>query len=168
MADSRVTLFGDKRLRPDEALLAECRVETFRGPGPGGQKRNKTSSAVRITNAPSGLAAVAGESRSQSQNKSTALRRLRRRMAIELREPLDLQSPRPDWFRINVAQKNDLYAATVGLVLDALAAADWALAPARQWLGVNASQLIKFLQDDPEAWAAVQKARAAKGLHPLR
>jgi hypothetical protein len=165
----------DKRLIDDAGVLAECRFDAFRGPGPGGQKRNKTSSAIRVTHLPTGLSAIAGESRSQSQNKSMALRRLRRRLAIELRQPLDLSQPRPDWFRdrismsgrIEVAQTNDLYPAVVGLVLDALSATGWALAPAREWLGVNASQLIKFLRDDPEAWAWVQRQRAERGLHPL-
>jgi protein subunit release factor B len=50
---------------PDNQLLADCRWEAFRGPGPGGQKRNKTSSAVRITHLPTGLSAIATESRSQ-------------------------------------------------------------------------------------------------------
>ena len=157
----------ESRLIPDEALLTACKVETFRGPGPGGQKRNKTSSAVRITHVPTGVHAIAGESRSQSQNKAIALRRLRLRMALDLRAPVTLDSPKPDWFRLNVSPKNDLYPAVVGYVIDTLAAVEWALAPARETLGVGSSQLIKFLQADPDVWATVQKERAAKGLHPL-
>jgi hypothetical protein len=155
----------ESRLIPDEALLSRCRVETFRGPGPGGQKRNKTSSNVRITHTPTGLSAISGDSRSQSQNKEIALRRLRLRMAIDLREPFT--PPPPTWFRLDISPKNDHYAAVVGLVLDALATAAWALAPARDSLGVGSSQLIKFLKDDPDVWTAVQQQRAAKGLHPL-
>jgi hypothetical protein len=168
MAPSQVTFPDDKRLQPDEALLRDCRVETFRGPGPGGQKRNKTSSAVRITHQPTGLSAIAGESRSQSQNKSTALRRLRLRMAIELRQPIDPAGAKPDWFRLDVSPRNEHYPAVVGFVLDTLAAVDWALAPAREVLGVGSSHLIKFLQAHPDVWTAVQQARTARGLHPLK
>jgi protein subunit release factor A len=75
-------------LRPeldDDAVRRDCRWEAFRGPGPGGQKRNKTSSAVRVTHVPSGLSALAGESRSQARNRAKALERLTHRMAVGLR-----------------------------------------------------------------------------------
>lgn len=65
----------------DEALLAECDVEVFVGPGPGGQHRNKTESAVRLRHRPTGLTARATERRSQLQNRDAALERLRRLLA---------------------------------------------------------------------------------------
>ncbi|MFQ5745867.1 MAG: peptide chain release factor-like protein [Gemmatimonadota bacterium] len=61
----------------DEALLAECRVETFRAGGPGGQHQNKTESGVRLTHLPTGISATARESRSQHRNRKVALERLR-------------------------------------------------------------------------------------------
>ena len=73
----------------DAALLADCRWDAFRGPGPGGQKRNKTSNSMRLTHAPTGLCVVAGESRSQSENKARALSRLKMKLALEFRRPID-------------------------------------------------------------------------------
>jgi protein subunit release factor B len=61
----------------DDALLAECRVETFRAGGPGGQHQNKTESGVRLTHLPTGISVTARESRSQHRNRKTALARLR-------------------------------------------------------------------------------------------
>ena len=61
----------------DEALLAECRVETFRAGGPGGQHQNKTESGVRLTHGPSGISVTCRESRSQHRNRHIALARLR-------------------------------------------------------------------------------------------
>src|SRR5258705_9292229 len=71
----------------DEQLLAQCEVDTYRASGPGGQKRNKTSSAVRLRHPPSGLLVIAEESRSQHENKAKALRRLKQALVLKLREP---------------------------------------------------------------------------------
>src|SRR5256885_11179660 len=71
----------------DAQLLAQCEVDTYRASGPGGQKRNKTSSAVRLRHPPSGLLVIAEESRSQHENKAKALRRLRPALYLDLREP---------------------------------------------------------------------------------
>ena len=61
----------------DDALLAECRVETFRSGGPGGQHQNVTESGVRLTHLPTGIVVTARESRSQHRNRKTALARMR-------------------------------------------------------------------------------------------
>src|SRR5947209_18351124 len=57
-------------LLTDAQLLARCEVDTYRASGPGGQKRNKTSSAVRLRHEDSGLSVIAEESRSQHENKA--------------------------------------------------------------------------------------------------
>src|SRR5919206_4857037 len=72
----------------DERLLAQCAVDTYRASGPGGQKRNKTSSAVRLRHLPSGLIVIAEESRSQHENRARALRRLRQALYLKLRDEL--------------------------------------------------------------------------------
>jgi peptide chain release factor 2 len=61
----------------DEELLRECRVDTFRSSGPGGQHVNKTESAVRLTHLPTGLVVSAQQERSQHMNKALCLRKLR-------------------------------------------------------------------------------------------
>src|SRR6266566_8863768 len=72
----------------DSQLLAQCGVDTYRASGPGGQKRNKTSSAVRLRHLPSGLIVIAEESRSQHENRTRALRRMRQALYLKLRRPL--------------------------------------------------------------------------------
>src|SRR3954449_1323920 len=76
----------------DERLLAQCLVDTYRASGPGGQKRNKTSSAVRIRHQPSGLIVIAEESRSQHDNRAKAFKRLRQALYLQLREPLGTEA----------------------------------------------------------------------------
>ena len=61
-------------------LLAECRVDTFRSGGKGGQHQNKVESGVRLTHRPTGLVAISREHRSQRRNREEALRRLRRKL----------------------------------------------------------------------------------------
>src|SRR6516165_10610734 len=72
----------------DAELLAQCEVDTYRASGPGGQKRNKTSSAVRLRHPPSGLIVIAEESRSQHENRARALKRMRQALYLKLRDDL--------------------------------------------------------------------------------
>ncbi len=64
----------------DAALLAECRVDTFRSGGKGGQHQNTTESGVRLTHGPTGIVVTARDERSQHRNKQIALERLRSRL----------------------------------------------------------------------------------------
>ena len=76
----------------EDQLLSQCEVDTYRASGPGGQKRNKTSSAVRLRHKPTGLIVIAEESRSQHENKAKALRRLWQSLFLHLRDELALES----------------------------------------------------------------------------
>ena len=53
---------------------------SMRASGPGGQHVNKTESAIRATHRPSGIAVVASERRSQLQNKTEAMERLKEKV----------------------------------------------------------------------------------------
>ena len=92
MAEPMETQSGRYLELSDDALIKQCDVGCYRARGPGGQKRNKTSSAVRVRHQPTGLQASAVGSRSQHVNKRHAVRRLRRVIALQLRSPVDLAS----------------------------------------------------------------------------
>ena len=64
----------------DDALLAECSVETFRSSGPGGQNVNRRETAVRIRHLPTGTVVTCQDERSQRRNKRIALARLREKL----------------------------------------------------------------------------------------
>ena len=58
------------------ALARDCDVTPFKSSGPGGQKKNKTESSIRVTHRPSGITRIATEHRSQSRNRELALERV--------------------------------------------------------------------------------------------
>jgi len=66
-----------KGLMAEASLFEEDLEESFiMGGGPGGQKTNKTSSVVRLSHEPSGVAVKVGESRSREENRWLARRML--------------------------------------------------------------------------------------------
>ena len=69
-----------------DILKKQVVVETYRSSGPGGQRKNKVETAVRLNHPPSGITVVATEHRSQAENRKLAFERLRERL-IRLNRP---------------------------------------------------------------------------------
>jgi hypothetical protein len=163
------------RLLSDDAFLRDCRFDVARGSGPGGQKRNKTSNAVRVTHLPTGLAATATESRSQAENKMRAVRRLRLKLATDLREPIELRTFEPPAYflqvrrqsRIELSYRHPLYTAVAGLVLDLMSATSGNPAHVAANLGVSTTAVVKLLEDEPHLWTKANQIRAENGLVAL-
>lgn len=71
---------------PQSVDKSDLRIDVYRGSGAGGQHRNKTSTAVRITHLPTGIAASCETHKSQVQNKREAFRRLADRLIPLIRQ----------------------------------------------------------------------------------
>jgi hypothetical protein len=165
------------RTMADDELWKQCRREAFRGSGPGGQKRNKTSSAVRVVHEPTGMAAVASESRSQAENRGRAFRRLRKALAMEVRQPLDASTfVPPTWFAerfggnrpITLSDKNEIFLPVAGMVLDVLEATSGSVADAARLLDIGTARFVSILESDEVLWSYANRIRAACGLKTLK
>ena len=159
----------------DEVLLRDCRFDQFRGPGPGGQKRNKTSNSVRLTHLPSGICVLAGESRSLEENRLRAIRRLKLRLAVDVRHAIDPRAWEPPaWFasvvqvgRLAVSHRNEHHARAAALILDLLDARAGSVGDVARLLGVSTSSIVKFLEQEPQLWTAANAVRKSHAQGPL-
>ena len=144
----------------DDELFRECEFVMQKGTGNGGQKINKTSSAVRLRHRPTGIAVSSNEERSQSRNRHIALRKLRYEIALHVRaeysgEPFEvLPAPSP-------ANHARLILWTAAL-FDRLAAADFELIRAAELCGVSATQLERAMRKHPQIWRVFSEMRQQK------
>ena len=88
----RMTSFASLEVMPeveDDADVVinpdDIRVDVFRSSGAGGQKVNKTDTAIRITHFPTGIVVTCQNERSQLQNKEVAFAMLKSKL-VELQE----------------------------------------------------------------------------------
>jgi hypothetical protein len=163
----------------DPQLLSQCEVDTYRASGPGGQKRNKTSSAVRLRHGPTGLVVIAEESRSQHENKARALKRLRQALYLIFRDDLagataESVAAHPELAgaiaggKLPGTIKSPQFWPAAGVALDLLAATQGQVSTSAELLGVSTAHLIDFLRLDPKLWQTANQIRAAAGHKPLR
>jgi len=166
----------------DETILAACRVDLFKGSGPGGQHRNKVTTGVRLTHLATGVTAEATESRSQHENRRMAMRRLRMNLACRVRTPFDPAAP-PTILdeclftprggsgrgrrRLDLGRRDRRFWALGAVLLDALDAAGGQLSTAAAWADVTTSNLASMLNSDRHLRAAAQQIRKRHGLKPL-
>lgn len=161
----------------DAQLLAGCEVDTYRASGPGGQKRNKTSSAVRLRHLPSGLIVIAEESRSQHENRVRALGRLRQALYLKIRDelPLEILAEREELSRardredrLALGRKDARFWPAAGVVLDVLHEVGARVSEAAVVLKTSTGNLVAFLNTHPKLWEQANALRARFGLKPLR
>lgn len=150
----------------DEVLLRDCVQDFHKSSGHGGQKVNKTSTAVRLTHKPSGVVVSDASSRSQAENRLHALKKLRRLIALEFRE----EFPSSPDFRLEPASSinHDRYPLWMANVLDCLAAAAWDRKEAAARLSVTPSKLLRLLYRDPALWQELNRRRTNAGLPPWK
>jgi hypothetical protein len=170
---------ADALLASDDALIAQCAVDRYRASGPGGQHRNKTESAVRLRHEATGVSAIGEDSRSQSENKLHAVRRLRAAIALGVREPVNLEqfAPSPRLAALVAGGTSPLGAATrltgnywagIAELLDLLVAGELEIGATAARLGISTGAMSKLLLHDETVARAVNDLRRARAMRPLR
>ena len=169
----------------DEDLLRDCQVDTYKASGPGGQHRNKTSSAVRLTHKPTGISAHGDDSRSQHENKRLALKRLRMNLALQLRHPLPkspggeppafvkeaLHRPKKgntSRYRLDMGRKDQRFWRVSAFMLDALEHHNGQLRAAADTLGISTSNFVAHAKKDRHLLGAMQTIRRQHELSPIK
>ncbi len=168
---------GDYLNLTDAELLAQCRVERFRASGPGGQHRNKTDSGVRLRHEPTGTISQATERRSQHENRSVALARLRMMIALGTRRgielegytaPVEVQRILPGAGGQRLRGGHPEFWRGVQGVLDVFVACGCSISETAAHLGISTGQLSRLLVSEPEVLRAVNRLREERGMGAVR
>lgn len=158
---------------PVEVLTGDCDFRTLRRSGPGGQHRNKVETAVVAKHRSTGISAEANERRSQADNRTVALFRLRLALAMEVRSSDDQESPSQLWEsrkvkgKLSVSGSHDDFPSILAELLDQLSRCEYSLPQCAAHFGVTSSQLIKILRSHSPALTQVNQSRLGSGLHRL-
>ncbi len=161
----------------DEELLKECEWRAHRTSGPGGQKRNKTHSAIQIIHLPTGESASASESRMQGENRTHALKRLRHTMVLHLRSDVDQETYLPptevkeqigNKGKLRVNPENEKYLAIIATMLDLMVYYKGQVSVSAEKLGITTTNFINVLHRDEKLWTIAQEIRKKNNLSVLK
>ncbi|KAH6828326.1 Class I peptide chain release factor [Perilla frutescens var. hirtella] len=167
----------------DEKLMSQCEMGTFKVSGPGGQHRNKRESAVRLKHLPTGIIAQASEDRSQHKNRAAALSRLRKLLALKVRNTIDLDTyipplelvqilPTKSTIRLDkgpqIGPNNPKFALGMQALLDLIFAVEGSVSEAAKKLGLSTGALSRLILSDDSLRQAVNEFRVDKGMKPLK
>jgi hypothetical protein len=146
----------------DAEFLKLCEIQAYKGSGPGGQHRNKTNSGVKVKLINVNIESYACDDRSSHINKILALKKLRLKIALQIREEPALQIP----FAFpgtdgRISSDNKLYPEFIADVLDRIKAAAGDLGEAAKMWNLSKSALNKIILADKKVLEIFQKIQLA-------
>ena len=168
----------------DKPLLDQCDIHYYKSSGPGGQHRNKVSSAVRLHHRPTGVSAHGDDSRSQHENKRLATTRLRMNIACQTRRDVDpaalvippyvaecMFTPRGRGEnaprRLEIGTRDHRFWHIAAFLLDVLNACQGRIADTAAIIGITTGNFSDLLTSERHLLAAAQEIRKVHGLKAL-
>ena len=147
----------------DEELVSLCSVDPYKSTGNGGQKKNKTSSAIRMTLKDSSISVTESGDRQQSVNKKRAIRKMRMAIAMELRDEAKKWEG-----QLDMNAKNSQYPAFLACLIDNLVEKNWQVSDVAKLFDISTGRFIKILAKDDNLWQYVNQQRQRNNLKPLK
>ena len=168
---------------PDADLLKLCEISAYKGSGPGGQHKNKTNSGVKLKlkfeknsqlstlNSQLIIESYSCDDRSSHINKLLALKKLRLKIALQIREEPATQIPFPfPGSDGKISPDNNLYPQFIADILDRINLRKGDLSEAAKMWGLSKSALNKIILQDKKVMEVFQKLRQCqtKRSHTMR
>lgn len=156
--------------RPDTIFIKQCKIVNYQASGPGGQKRNRKLSAVRLTHIQSNIAVTASEFRETHRNLSIAVSKLRLEIALMAKNP-DSDDSRKSVEAIIF--QNDINEKKIDFPFSVLKAFVFfrqnsgSVRETAENLFISSPKLIKFFKKNRQVWQKTQEIRKEFGHTPL-
>ena len=163
MAETLLIERNNLVLLEENEFLKHCVCDFYKARGPGGQKKNKTESAVRLTLKNLPIAATAAEDRKQSINRSKAVKRLKLQIAFECRLPAEKWQGQLD---MNPANK--LYPHFCAVLFDHFHENDWQMSTVANKYAISTNKLVKIIGKNDTLWQEVNRQRLKLNHKALR
>ena len=148
----------------DEELVRHCRLEFFKATGNGGQKRNKTSSAVRVSLEDYGISAEDCTERSQHRNRANALQKLRITIALRCRQEMPTEE---NLVPLETSITSSRYPLLAAQLLDIFAASDFDHRRCAEVYHTTPTAWIKKCFRDKQLFQEINRLRQIAGMTPF-
>lgn len=145
----------------DTVFLKSCKTESFQSTGPGGQKKNKKFSAIRMTHIPTEVTVISDNYREQNINKKIAIKKLKIKIAINIR------GPKIELDRTIVSSSSDDYPLWIAKLFDILNNNKYDIKTTAVELSLTTSKLIKLIYKDKTVWKTINDNRILNDIYPL-
>lgn len=160
-----IEIIFDSLTATNSDLLAKCKIEKFQASGAGGQKRNKTQTAVRIKHKKLNVYIECSNYREYKKNLDVGLVRLRLKLALiicnlsieEFENQIKNFKLPLNMFRKNASTDHNDYAISIFLGINLFRLNQYSYANSAKKLSISTSSFIKFLKKDKLVFQEFQK-----------